>query len=136
MRALLVLPVEKPRLGHIDEHRRAEGDFLVVMGGKRPVEELVQGLAVPHAIHVGFPKSERNIAGDALIDGIIVTLQIPGSTAIDADIRSAKQIFKPFRQFGHGWTTLSSRRNRIIPMRQVDICFLMPYLHETTAPFP
>jgi hypothetical protein len=60
------------------------------MSGKRSVEELVQGLAVPHAIHVGFPKSERNIGGDAIIRGIIVTLQIPRSPAIDADVRSAK----------------------------------------------
>ena len=111
-------------------------DFPVVMGGQRPVEELVQGLAVPHAVHVGFPESERNVAGDALIGGFIVALQIPGPPAVDADIRSAKQIFEPFRQFGHGLTNLLSRRNRIIPMRQVDICFLMPYLHETTAPFP
>ncbi len=77
------------------------GIFLVVMGGKCPVEELVQGLAVPHAIHVGFPKSERNIAGDALVGGFIVALQIPGAPAVDADIRSAKEIFEPFWQLGH-----------------------------------
>ena len=83
-------PVKKPRFSHTDEHSGGEGDFLVAMGGKCPVKKLVQGLAVPHAIHVGFPKSERNIAGDALVGGFIVALQIPGAPAIDADIRSAK----------------------------------------------
>jgi len=73
-RVLPVLPVEKPRLNYVDEQLEAEGHSLVVMSGKRPVEELVQGLAVPHAIHVGFPQSERNIGGNALIDGVIVTL--------------------------------------------------------------
>ncbi len=56
-RALLALPVEKPRLGHTDEYSGAGADLPVVMGGKHPVEELVQGLAVPQAVHVGFSKS-------------------------------------------------------------------------------
>jgi len=71
------------------------------MGGKYPVEELVQGLAIPHAIHVGFTKSERNIGGDALVNGFIVALQIPGAIPVYSDIRLAKDILDPVRQFRH-----------------------------------
>ena len=58
LRSVFVLPVQQPRLGRFDEHGGRGADIPVVVGSQRPIEELVQCFAVPHAGHVGFPEAQ------------------------------------------------------------------------------
>src|SRR5207245_2069197 len=89
-----------PRLA-IDDQRSTEGEeiakseceTLLEMGADGAATHLVECLAVPPAIHVGFAKRERAAGQDARKKARVMNLNIPGVWAVDSNVGRREKIF-------------------------------------------
>ena len=70
---------------------RHTANLVVDVVAEQSVEELIQSLRIPQAIHIGFAEAERPVRQYAPIGFRIVYLYIAGLIAIEADARHAGQ---------------------------------------------
>src|SRR5271157_1968301 len=55
-------------------------------------KELIERLGVPPAVHVGFTGAVRALREYALIEAIVVNLNVPGIVTVDLDTGALKHI--------------------------------------------
>jgi hypothetical protein len=87
------LEVRQPCLERLEGGPGAYQRMLLCAGGKHPPEELIERLAVPVAVEIGFADAERT-AQRAAIEPVAVDLDIPGTVAADPDARPGDQGFE------------------------------------------
>ena len=68
-------------------------------GAEQTVEELIERIAVPHAVHVAFAKTKGAAGEDARIDRGIMNLDIPWCVAVDLYACLFRQFVQNSRQF-------------------------------------
>jgi hypothetical protein len=62
---------------------------------------LIQRVAVPPALHVGFPETERSGSKDSAKEALVVHVYVPGARAVDANIREREKIGHHILGSGH-----------------------------------
>ena len=75
---------------------------------------LIQHVAVPPVIHVGFPETERTGSQDSAKEAPVMHVYIPGAIAVDANIREREKIGHHILGSGHIiWPVAGALRLRL-----------------------
>jgi len=85
------LRIQGHRLHHIPEVPPGPPDVLVQVDPQDAVEELIERVAVPPAVHIGLARRERPARQHPSVEAVVVYLQIPGTIAVQLDIGSLKK---------------------------------------------
>src|SRR5439155_16834168 len=93
----------------VDENRGEKGpnigkskfETLLESSTNRAATHLIQRIAVPPAIHIGFPETERPGSKDSAKEAPVVHLNVPAPRAVDANIREGEQIVHHILVSGH-----------------------------------
>src|SRR5436309_2493232 len=70
-------------------------------GANGAATHLIQGVAVPPAIHVGFPETERPGSKDSAKEAPVMHVYVPGAIAVDANVCGREQIGHHILGSGH-----------------------------------
>jgi hypothetical protein len=62
---------------------------------------LIQRIAVPTAVHIGFAETERPGSQDSAKEAPVMHLYIPGASAVDANVREPEKIAHHILGDGH-----------------------------------
>src|SRR5699024_10325674 len=84
-RAATVLRIAQAAEQHLKERRRT-ANLPIEPGALNVGEELVELVGVPPAVHVGLAGAERAFGQNALVQTIVVHLNVPGSIAADLHV--------------------------------------------------
>ena len=80
---------------------------------------LIQRVAVPPAIHVGFAETKRPGSHYSVKEALVMHLYVPGTTAVDTNVRKREKIGHQILGSGHMISSvagaLHSRLNGIKP---------------------
>src|SRR6266516_4610461 len=74
---------------------------LLESGTNGAATHLIQRIAVPPAIHIGFPETECPGSEDSAKEAPIMHLYVPGASAIVANVRAREQIGHHILGSGH-----------------------------------
>src|SRR5437773_6657947 len=80
---------------------KSKFETLVESGTNRAATHLIQRVAVPPAIHIGFPETERPGSQDSAKEAPVMHLYVPGARAVDANIREREKIGHHILSSGH-----------------------------------
>src|SRR5437667_8025174 len=70
-------------------------------GTNRAATHVIQRVAVPPAIHVGFSETERPGSQDSAKEALVMHLYVPRPTAVDVNIREREEISHHILGSGH-----------------------------------
>jgi hypothetical protein len=62
---------------------------------------LIQRIAVPPAVHIGFAETERPGSQDSAKEAPVMHLYVPGASAVDANVREPEKIGHHILGDGH-----------------------------------
>src|SRR5438093_13360813 len=71
---------------------KSKFETLLEPGTNGVATHLIQRVAVPPAIHVGFTEAECSGSQDSAKEALVMQLYIPGASAVDANVREREQI--------------------------------------------
>ena len=80
---------------------KSEFETFLESGTNRAATHLIQRVAVPPAIHVGFTETERPGSQDPAKEAMVVHLYVPKASAVDANIREREKIGHHILGSGH-----------------------------------
>src|SRR5205807_716344 len=80
---------------------KSKCETLLESGANGAATHLIQRVAVPPAIHVGFPETERPGSQDSAKEALVMHLYVPGASAVDADVREREEIGHHILDSGH-----------------------------------
>src|SRR5438046_1241076 len=80
---------------------KSKFETLLESGTNRAATHFIQRVAVPPAIHVGLPETERPGGQDPAKEALVVHLYVPGVRAVDANIREREKIGHHILGSGH-----------------------------------
>src|SRR5439155_9994300 len=66
---------------------KSKCETLIEPGTNGAATHLIQCIAVPPAIHVGFPETEPPGSQDSAEEALVMYLYVPGAVAVDGNIR-------------------------------------------------
>jgi hypothetical protein len=92
-----------------DENRGEKGpdvgkskfETFLESGANGAATHLIQRVAVPLAVHIGFPETERPGSKDSAKEPRVMHLYVPEARAVDANIRELEQIGHHILGSGH-----------------------------------
>ena len=67
-------------------------DLDLQVGPQSAVDELIDCLAVPPAVHVGFSQAQGGPLQHAVVEPRVVDLDVPGVAAVDRNARQVEQL--------------------------------------------
>ncbi len=71
-----------------------------------------QRVAIPPAIHIGFPETERLGSEDSVKEARVMHLYVPGASAVNANVRARNKIGHHILDSGH---MTRRSRERVVP---------------------
>src|SRR6266700_7547479 len=71
---------------------KSKFETLLEPGTNGAATHLIQGIAVPPAIHVGFPETERPGSKDSAKEAPVMHVYVPGAIAVDANVGQREKI--------------------------------------------
>lgn len=77
---------QRPNIG------KSEFETFLESGTNGAATHLIERIAVPPVIHVGFPETERPGGQDSAKEALVMYLYVPGARAVDADVREREEI--------------------------------------------
>ncbi len=80
---------------------KSKFETLLEPGTNGAATHLIQRVAVPPAIHIGFPETERPGSQDSAKEALVVHLYVPGARAVDANVRGREKIGHHILGSGH-----------------------------------
>jgi hypothetical protein len=80
---------------------KSKFETLLEPGTNGAATHLIQRVAVPPAVHVGFPETERPGSQDSAKKTAVMDLYVPGATAVDANVREREKIGHHILGSGH-----------------------------------
>src|SRR5438034_1159446 len=90
---------------------KSKYETLLEPGTNGPATHLIQRIAVPPAIHIRFPETERPGSQDSAKEAPIMHLYVPGASAIDANVRAREKIGHHILGSGHmSWPVAGALR--------------------------
>lgn len=88
------LEVDKNRGGDGNQGREIQQDAFIDPSPECPAAHLVQGIAIPPAIHVGLPQTQCAFRENARIESSVVNPEIPWTVSVDRDVRASQNRLK------------------------------------------
>src|SRR5437867_5487532 len=80
---------------------KSKFETLLEPGTNGAATHLIQRVAVPPAIHVGFPETERPGSQDSAKEARVMHLYVPGASAVDTNVREREEISHHILGSGH-----------------------------------
>src|SRR5947207_9253351 len=89
-------------------------ETLLEFGTNGAATHLIQRIAVPPAIHIGFPETKRPGSQDSTKEALVMHVYVPGASAVDANIREREEIGHHILGSGHMiWPIAGALRYRL-----------------------
>src|SRR5437867_2748406 len=80
---------------------KSKCEALLESGTNSAATHLIQRVAVPPAIHVGLPETERPGSQDSAKEAPVMHLYVPGASAVDANVGEREKIGDHILGSGH-----------------------------------
>src|SRR5437016_4836958 len=71
---------------------KSKCETLFESGTNGAATHLIKRIAVPPAIHIGFPETERPVSQDPAKEARVMHLYVPWASTVDANVREREQI--------------------------------------------
>src|SRR5438094_10176999 len=93
---------------------KSKCETLLESGTNSAATHLIQRIAVPPAIHIGFPETKRPGSQDSAKEAPVMHLYVTGASAVDANIREREEISHHILGSGHMiWPIAGAFRPRL-----------------------
>ena len=93
VRALRALKIAEEVGDKLKQDRQGKTEAPFKPPAQNLAEELIQGLAVPPAFHIGLTQPKVGKAQNAAIQFVVVNLNIPGTGPVNGDINRSQHFF-------------------------------------------
>src|SRR5437867_526329 len=80
---------------------KSKFETLLESGANGAATHLIQRIAIPPAVHVGFPETERPGSQDSAKEAPVMHLYVPGASAVDANVGQREKIGHHILGSGH-----------------------------------
>jgi hypothetical protein len=95
------LLVREKRGKHCPDVGKAKCETLLEPGTNGAATHLIQRIAVPPTVHIGFSQTERPGSQDSAKEAPVMHLYVPAASAVDANVRGREKIGHHILGYGH-----------------------------------